>query len=118
MYLLVLGAGYALNQGWVQLPVVEQRPTPIFDEATFIAGIKQIGVVAFMDKLVPVEGKALTDIRVHGSAYNPATRSLIVWSSATARGAYFVFTSDCRIAEAGGWFCTRPVDAGGYVRVN
>ena len=63
-----------------------------------------IGAVAYLDKLAAVEGKALTDIRVHGSA--------------TARGSHFVFTSDCRIAEDSGWFCTRPVDAGGYIRMN
>lgn len=118
MYLLVLLSGFAINEGWVRLPTSPQKPTPIFDEVKFLAGVRQIGVVAYLDKLAAVEGKALTDIRVHGSAYNPATHTLMVWLSTTARGSYYVFTSDCRIAEDSGWFCTRPVDAGGYIRVN
>jgi len=118
IYLLVLGGGYALNQGWVRLPEPEALPAPIFDEARYLVGVQQIGAVAFIDKLVSVEGKALSDLRIHGTAYNPATHTMMVWVSATVRGAYFVFTSECHTATAGGWICTRPVDAGGYIRVN
>jgi hypothetical protein len=117
-YLLVLTTGYALNEGWIRLPEPAAPPPPIFDEAKYLAGVQQIGAVAFIDKLVPVEGKALSDIRIHDTAYNPAMRTLKVWISATLRGAYFVFISECHSATSGGWLCTRPVDAGGYIRVN
>ncbi len=115
MYLLVLGVGLGLDKGWFQLPV---PPAPVFDEAKFTAGIREIGVVAFFNALVPVEGKLVTDIRVRGTTYSPATRSLTVWLSAMVRGTNFIFTADCRVAEAGGWFCFRPVDIGGFIRVS
>jgi len=118
VYALVLGGGYALNEGWLRLPEPTAPPAPIFDEAKYLAGVQQIGAVAFIDKLVPVEGKALSDLRIHGTTYNPAMRSLTVWVSANVRGAYFVFTSECHSATSGGWLCTRPVDAGGFIRVN
>lgn len=118
IYILVMGVGYGLNKGWIQLPIAEEAPAPPFDEPKFIAGVKEIGVVAFVNTLVPVEGKAVTDIRIRGTTYNPATRAMTVWMFAMARGTGYVFTSTCHRAEAGGWFCSRPVDAGGYVRVN
>lgn len=118
IYILVLGVGFGLNKGWIQFPLPEPAPAPAFDESKFIAGVKDIGVVAFVNTLVPVEGKAVTDIRVRGTTYNPATRALTVWVFAVARGLGYVFTSECHHAEAGGWFCSRPVDAGGYIRVN
>ena len=118
IYVLVLGAGYSLNKGWVQLPVPAVQSVPAFDEPKFVAGVKEVGVVVFAGAMVPIEGKAVSDIRVRGTTYNPASHVLLVWLSATARGMGYVLTSECHHAEAGGWFCSRPADAGGYVRVN
>ena len=117
LYLLIVGTGYALTKGWIEwppLPGVQYAPAPPFDEAKFMNGVKQIGVLAGL----VVEGRAVTDIRVQGTAYNPATRTMQVWMSANARGVYSVFLADCRVADAGGWFCARPVDAGGVMRLN
>lgn len=117
IYLLVLIVGYGLNKGLILLPAPEPIPAPAFDEPRFVGGVKEVGVVAYFNGLVPIEGKAVSEIKVHGTAYNPGSRLLKVWLSAAVRGTYFIFTSDCYVAEAGGWFCTRPVDSGGYIRV-
>ena len=118
MYVLVIGAGYALNKGWVQLPVAEPSPAPLFDDMKFVLGVRDVGVVVYANSLVPVGGKVVSDIRVRGETYNPSSRTLTVWLSAMARGTAYVFTAECHVAEAGGWFCSRPIDAGGYIRVN
>ncbi|MEI7711661.1 MAG: hypothetical protein WCI94_09525 [Rhodospirillales bacterium] len=118
MYVLVIGAGYGLNKGWVQLPVAEPSPAPPFDDMKFVLGVRDVGVVVYANSLVPVGGKEVTDIRVRGETYNPSSRTLTVWLSAMARGTAYVFTAECHVAGAGGWFCSRPIDAGGYIRVN
>ena len=85
MYVLVIGAGYALNKGWVQLPVAEPSPAPLFDDMKFVLGVRDVGVVVYANSLVPVGGKEVTDIRVRGETYNPSSRTLTVWLSAMAR---------------------------------
>ncbi len=118
IYALAVGAGYGLNKGWIQLPVADPAPAPAFDDMKFVLGVREAGVVIYVNSLVSIVGKEVTDIRVRGETYNPASRTLTVWLSATARGSAYVFTADCHVADAGGWFCSRPIDAGGFVRVN
>ena len=100
------------------MPVAEPSPAPLFDDMKFVLGVRDVGVVVYANSLVPVGGKEVTDIRVRGETYNPSSRTLTVWLSAMARGTAYVFTAECHVAEAGGWFCSRPIDAGGYIRVN
>ena len=118
LYALVFGVGYGLNKGWIVLPVADLPHAPPFDDMKFVIGVREAGVVVYSNSLVPVGGKEVNDIRVRGETYNPSSRTLTVWLSAIAHGTPYVFTADCHLAEAGGWFCSRPIDAGGYVRVN
>jgi|GEM_PF-2454892 len=116
-YVLILGTVYGLTKGWIDwplLPGMQSAVAPPFDEVKFINGIRQVGVMAGQ----VVDGRVLTDIRVQGTAYNPGARTMQVWISATVRGLYSAFVSECRVADAGGWFCARPVDAGGVIRLN
>ena len=118
LYALVASVLWGVRHGWVLPPTLSASVPPSFDQEKFLTGVKQVGVVVGLTAPVPVEGKLVTDAQVLGTAYDPASGILRVWVSGTVRSAPFVFSSNCYVAEAGGWFCTRATDVGGLMRVH